>query len=47
MVALNTWELSVKGDGDPIVDGMISATDPVDAVNKAMEAARNASGVIV
>ena len=47
VVALNTWELTVKGDGDPIVDGMIPASDPADAVNKAMEAARNAAGIIV
>ena len=39
VVALSTWELAVKGDGDPIVDGMIPATDPLDAVDKAVAAA--------
>ena len=47
VVALNTWELTVKGDGDPIVDGMIPAIDAADAVNKAMEAAATATGVVV
>ena len=47
VVALSTWELTIKGDGDPIVDGMIPASNPVDAVEKALEAARNAAGAIV
>lgn len=40
VVGLKTWSLSVKGDGDPIVDGIIEARDPVDAVEKAMTAAK-------
>ena len=39
VIGLSTWELSVKGDGDPIVDGIIVASNPVDAVNKALAAA--------
>ena len=43
VIALNTWPLTVKGDGDPIEDGMIEASNPVDAVEKALSAA-NALG---
>jgi uncharacterized protein (TIGR00725 family) len=39
VVGLNSWPLTIKGDGDPIVDGVIPATDPVDAVDKAVAAA--------
>lgn len=39
VVGLKTWPLTVKGDGDPIVGGIIQASDPVDAVDKALEAA--------
>ncbi len=39
VVGLSTWQLSVKGDGDPIVDGMIEASTPADAVDKAVSAA--------
>jgi uncharacterized protein (TIGR00725 family) len=39
VIGLSTWELSVKGDGDPIVDGIIVASNPVDAVDKALAAA--------
>ena len=45
VVALSTWELAVKGDGDPIVDGMIPADDPMDAVNKAVAAATATAAV--
>ena len=47
VVALSTWELSVKGDGDPIVDGMIPASDPVDAVEKALAAAANSPQTVI
>ena len=40
VVGLKTWPLTIKGDGDPIVDGIIEALDPVDAVEKALTAAR-------
>lgn len=39
VIGLSTWELSVKGDGDPIIDGIIEASDPVDAVEKALAGA--------
>ncbi|MDA1218216.1 MAG: TIGR00725 family protein [Chloroflexi bacterium] len=39
VIALKTWPLTIKGDGDPIENGMIQATDPVDAVEKALAAA--------
>ena len=39
VIGLSTWKLSIKGDGDPIVDGVIDAATPADAVNKAIEAA--------
>jgi uncharacterized protein (TIGR00725 family) len=39
VIGLSTWELTVKGDGDPIVDGIIVASSPVDAVEKALAAA--------
>ena len=39
VVGLSTWQLSVKGDGDPIVDGLIEASTPADAVEKAVAAA--------
>ena len=47
VVALSTWELTVKGDGDPIVDGMIPAIDPVDAVEKALAAAGTSTQVVI
>ncbi len=40
VVALRTWELSREGEVDP---AMIVARDPVDAAEKAIEAARSAS----
>ena len=40
VVGLSTWKLSIKGDGDPIVDGVIEADTPEDAVDKAIEAAQ-------
>ncbi|MFQ6025916.1 MAG: TIGR00725 family protein [Dehalococcoidia bacterium] len=39
VVGLQTWPLTVKGDGDPIEQGIIQASDPVDAVEKALAAA--------
>ena len=39
VIGLHTWPLTIKGDGDPIVEGIIQASDPVDAVEKALEAA--------
>jgi uncharacterized protein (TIGR00725 family) len=39
VIGLSTWQLSVKGDGDPIIEGIIVASDPVDAVEKALAAA--------
>ena len=39
VIGLNSWDLTVKGDGDPIEDGMIEASDPEDAVEKALAAA--------
>jgi hypothetical protein len=39
VIGLQTWPLSIKGDGDPIEMGIIQATDPVDAVEKALAAA--------
>ena len=42
VVGLSSWPLTVKGDGDPIVDGVIPASSPVDAVEKAVAAAQGA-----
>jgi len=39
VVALNTWPLSRNGDGQPVDKAMIQASDPVDAVEKAISAA--------
>ena len=39
VVALNTWALSRNGDGQPVDKAMIQASDPVDAVDKAIAAA--------
>ncbi len=39
IIGLKSWGLTVKGDGDLIEDGMIDASDPVDAVEKALAAA--------
>jgi hypothetical protein len=39
VVGLKTWALTVKGDGDPIENGMVQASGPVDAVEKALAAA--------
>ena len=39
VVALNTWPLSRNGDGQPVDEAMIQASDPVDAVEKAIAAA--------
>ena len=42
VVGLSTWELTVKGDGDPVVDGIIPADSPADAVDKALAAVESA-----
>ena len=39
VVALNTWPLSRNGDGQPVDKAMIQASDPADAVEKAIAAA--------
>jgi uncharacterized protein (TIGR00725 family) len=39
VIGLNTWPLTIKGDGDPIVEGIVQASSPVDAVEKALAAA--------
>ncbi len=39
VIALKTWPLTIKGDGDPIENGMIESSNPVDAVEKAIAAA--------
>ena len=39
VVGLKTWELSRNGDGQPVDDAIIAASDPVDAVEKALAAA--------
>ncbi len=39
VIGLKTWELSLNGDGMPIGDSIILASDPVDAVEKAVAAA--------
>ena len=39
VVGLKTWELSRNGDGLPVNGAIIQATDPVDAVDKALAAA--------
>ena len=46
VVGLKTWELSRNGDGQPVDGAIISASDPVDAVEKALAAAtaRNCGG---
>jgi uncharacterized protein (TIGR00725 family) len=40
VVGLNTWELTTTGEGTPIHDRIISAENPVDAVEKAIAAAQ-------
>ena len=39
VVSLNSWPLSKNGDGQPVDEAMIQATDAVDAVEKAIAAA--------
>jgi uncharacterized protein (TIGR00725 family) len=39
VVALNSWPLSRNGDGQPVDEAMIQASDAVDAVEKAVAAA--------
>ncbi len=44
VVGLRTWELSRNGDGQPIDGAIIPASDPVDAVEKALAAAEARDG---
>ena len=44
VVGLNTWELSRNGDGQPVDGAIILASDPVDAVEKALAAATARDG---
>ena len=39
VVPLNSWPLTLRGDGLPVGDNYIIADDPIDAVNKAIAAA--------
>ncbi len=39
VVSLNSWPLTLRGDGQPVGENYIIANDPVDAVNKAIAAA--------
>ena len=39
VVSLNSWPLTLRGDGQPVGENYIIADDPVDAVNKAIAAA--------
>ena len=39
VVSLNSWPLTIRGDGHPVGDNYIIADDPMDAVNKAIAAA--------
>ena len=41
VIGLSSWPLTIKGDGDPIVDGVIPASSPLDAVEKAVAAAKS------
>ena len=45
VIGLSTWPLTIKGDGDPIEDGIIPANNPADAVDKAMAAVNARSEV--
>ena len=47
VVGLSSWPLTIKGDGDPIVDGVVPASDAVDAVEKAIAAANAAAGTLI
>ena len=40
VIGLSSWPLTVKGDGDPIGDGMIPAATAQEAVDKALSAAQ-------
>jgi uncharacterized protein (TIGR00725 family) len=39
VIGLKTWPITVNGNGDPVDDAIIHASDPVDAVEKALAAA--------
>ncbi len=40
VIGLSSWPLTLKGDGDPIGDGMIPASTAKEAVDKALSAAQ-------
>ena len=40
VIGLSSWPLTVKGDGDPIGEGMIPASTAKEAVDKALSAAQ-------
>ena len=40
VIGLKTWNLSLNGDGQPVDRAIIPASDPVDAVDKAVAAAK-------
>ena len=44
VISLQTWPLSRNGDGQPVDDAMIQASDAVDAVEKAIAAAEARDG---
>ena len=44
VVGLKSWELSRNGDGQPVDGAIIAASDPVDAVEKALAAATARDG---
>ena len=39
VIGLSSWPLTVKGDGDPIADGLIPVSTAKEAVDKAVSAA--------
>ena len=40
VISLNSWPLTIRGDGDPIGDGLILATTAQEAVDQALSAAQ-------
>jgi len=44
VVGLQTWQFSRNGDGQPVDEAIIPASDPVDAVEKALAAAAERDG---
>ncbi len=43
VIGLSTWDLTVKGDGDPVVDGIMPAETPAAAVAQALAVIKAAS----